>query len=150
MRLLAQLTNEVGTVEYVIAVLRYVTATRAEATPDLLRKAMDAASINAGEDLMSNWVEDLIEQGKTVGKTEGKIEGKIEGRIGQIEGKTEGRKEGRGRSYPPVEICCNTASVRWMRTSASPHPTPIERLETLSTVILDARSMADVHDYLAV
>lgn len=139
MRLLAQLTNEVGAVEYVIAVLRYVSATRAEATPDLLRKAMDAASIDAKEELMSNWVEDLIEQGMQKGVQLGKTEGEIEGIT-------------KGRTEEAVRLVENLLQHRFGTLDANLRSRlaqlPVERLETLSTVILDAHSMTDVHDYL--
>ena len=132
---LTQLTNEAGAVEYVVTVLRYVSATHPEATPDLLRKAMDAASIDAREDLMSNWVEDLIEQGMQQGMQQGKTEGKIE-----------------GRTEEAIRLVENLLHHRFGAQDANLQARlaqlPIERLETLSTVILDAHSMADVHAFL--
>ena len=128
---LTQLTNEAGAVEYVVTVLRYVSATHPEATPDLLRKAMDAASIDAREDLMSNWVEDLIEQGMQQGKTEGKIEGRTEEAIRLV-----------------ANLLHHRFGAQDANLQARLAQLPIERLETLSTVILDAHSMADVHAFL--
>jgi len=140
LRLLAHLTNEAGAIEYVITVLRYVAGVRTDATPALLRKAIDAASIDAGEGLMSNWVEDLIEQGIQIGTQKGKAEGKTEG-------KTEGKAE------EAIRLVENLLQHRFGALDANLRAhlaqLPVERLETLSTVILDARTIADVNDFLA-
>ena len=84
LRLLARLTNEVGAIEYVVTVLRYVSGVRADATPELLRQAIDAASIDAGEHMMSNWVEELIEQGMEKGLEQG-LESKTEEAVRLVE-----------------------------------------------------------------
>jgi len=123
-------------IKYVITVLRYVVGVRTDATPALLRKAIDAASIDAGEGLISNWVEDLIEQGIQIGTQKGKAEGPTE-----------------SKAKEAIRLVKNLLQHRFGPLDANLRAylaqLPVERLETLSTVILDARTIADVNDFLA-
>ena len=143
LRLLARLTNEVGAIEYVVTVLRYVSGVRADATPELLRKAIDAASIDAGENMMSNWVEELIEQGMEKGLEQGLEKGMEKGMEKGLE---------KGKTEEAVRLVENLLRHRFGPLDASLHARlvqlSVERLETLSTMILDARTIADVNDYL--
>jgi predicted transposase YdaD len=109
-----------------------------------LRQAIDAASIDEREGLMSNWVEDLIEQGLQQGLEKGKAEGLAEG---LAEGKTEGKTE------EAIRLVENLLQHRFGPLDAGLRARlaqlPVERLEALSTVILDARTLAEVNAFLA-
>jgi hypothetical protein len=134
LRLLARLTNEAGAVEYVLTVLRYITGVRPEATPELLRKAIDAAAIEGGEELMTTWVDDLIEQGKQIGMAAGKVKWKAEGKAEEALRFVESLLQYR---FGPLDArCARLAQL------------PLERLEALSTVILDAHTIDDVNAFL--
>ena len=80
---------------------------------------------------MSNWVEELIEQGMEKGLEKGMEKGKTEEAVRLVENLLRHR-------FGPLDASLHARLVQLS----------VERLETLSTMILDARTIADVNDYL--
>ena len=126
--LMTRLTKHTSNVEYVVAVLSYVAAVRKDATPEAWRQAVDVATVDNRENLMATWVDQMIEERTQLRLEQRYQRGMEQGRVDEAAMLIGNLLKHRfGTIELDLELRLKTLTL--------------EQLETLSTAVLDARSL---------